>query len=221
MTAISPPIFGCPASSRKGDSPLTSSLYVGSLPAKSRLTVTFQVTVNSSADQGQLTERVAVLFTFKLPDDQTVSDSVLTNAVSTQLLQPVPAIGITATPTVTEPESPVHFRIRVSNAGNLSADSVTVQNWISPLTTLLPGTLRIGDVPVNLTAPVTQPLVLWAVPLNGSTEITYTEAVVSRPNTRRIPLRSAAQYAYQVNDPVHTGTVLSNEAMIWVEQADE
>ncbi|MDD9265878.1 hypothetical protein ACFPES_02415 [Paenibacillus sp. GCM10023248] len=153
MTAISPPIFGCPASSRKGDSPLPSSLYVGSLPAKSRLTV--------------------------------------------------------------------HFRIRVSNAGNLSADSVTVQNWISPLTTLLPGTLRIGDVPVNLTAPVTQPLVLWAVPLNGSTEITYTEAVVSRPNTRRIPLRSAAQYAYQVNDPVHTGTVLSNEAMIWVEQADE
>uniref|UniRef100_UPI001C30D9FB hypothetical protein n=1 Tax=Lysinibacillus sp. GbtcB16 TaxID=2824761 RepID=UPI001C30D9FB len=92
-------------------------------PAKSRLTVTFLVTVHQSADQEQLTDQVTVLFTFKLPDDQTVSNSVLTNTTRTQLLIPVLAIVITASPQIAEPGTPVNFRIRVSNTGNLAAEN--------------------------------------------------------------------------------------------------
>lgn len=204
-----------------GNTPLPGSLYVGLIQAKSQLTVTFRVTVNQSADQGQLTSQTAVLFTFKLPDDQTVSDSVLTNSVSTQLLKPVLAIVLTASPQIAEPGSLIHFQIRTSNTGNLAADNVSIQNWISPLTKLLPGTLRIGDASASLTEAESQPLLLGTIPANGWTDIVYTAVIISRPNTRRITLRSTGHYTYQVNDPVHTGSVLSNEAVIRIEMADE
>ncbi|MCY9663013.1 DUF11 domain-containing protein [Paenibacillus chondroitinus] len=207
-----------------GNSLLTSSVYVGQLPAKNQMAVTFQVTVNAvaiSAEQTELTSHTDVLYNFRLPDDRVVSDHVLSNTVSVELLRPIVTIVVFANPLIAEPESTVHYRIQVSNSGNLAAGSVFLHDWISPLTTLNAATLRINGTPMNQILSSSQPLSLGVILPQATTEITYSATVVLRPNAKRIPLRASAKYVYQVNDPVHTGTALSNEVVIRIEEAEE
>ncbi|NHW36886.1 hypothetical protein GQF04_20275 [Paenibacillus aceris] len=194
------------------------------MPVKSQMIVTFLVTVNAvaiSAEQSLLTSHAEVLYQFRLPDDRVVSDTVLSNTVSVELLRPMVAIVILASPAIAEPGEAVYYRIRVSNTGNLAASIMFLHDWISPLTTLIPDTLRINDAQMNQSLSSSQPLSLGVIPPQTTTEITYTSVILLRPNTKRIPLRASANYVYQVNGPVHTGTALSNEAVIRIEEAEE
>ncbi|MZQ85024.1 DUF11 domain-containing protein [Paenibacillus sp. 5J-6] len=207
-----------------GNSPLTNSVYIGQLPPKSQMVVTFQVTVNAvaiSAEQTQLTSHADVSYNFRLPDDRVVSDHVLSNTVSVELLRPNVTILILANPLIAEPGSTVHYRIQISNTGNLAAGSMYLHDWISPLTTLNSGTLRINGTLMNQSYGSSQPLSLGVISPQGTTEITYSATIILRPNAKRIPLRAAAKYVYQVNEPVHTGTTLSNEVVIRIEEAEE
>lgn len=207
-----------------GNSPLTSSVYIQQLPPKSQMVVTFQVTVNAvaiSAEQTQLTSHADVSYNFRLPDDRVVSDHVLSNTVSVELLRPNVTILILANPIIAEPGSTIHYRIQVSNTGNLAAGSMYLHDWISPLTTLNSGTLRINGTQMNQSFGSSQPLSLGVISPQDTTEITYSATIIYRPNAKRIPLRASAKYVYQVNEPVHTGTALSNEVVIRIEEAEE
>ncbi|NOV01214.1 DUF11 domain-containing protein [Paenibacillus planticolens] len=207
-----------------GNPTIESSLYVGNLSARSQLTVSFQVTVNTvaiSAEQTMLTSHADVLFQFRLPDDRVVSDRVQSNTVIVEIVRPIMAILLAASPPTAEPGTAIQYRIRVSNTGNLAADSVNLHDWLSPLTTLDPGTLQINGTQTNQSLSASQPLYLGVIPPQSTTEITYTSVIFLRPNTKRIPLRAAANYVFQVTDLVHTGTVLSNEAVVRIEEADE
>ncbi|WP_157276596.1 hypothetical protein [Paenibacillus sp. Soil766] len=52
-------------------------------------------------------------------------------------------------------------------------------------------------------------------------EITFDASIIHHSNVRRLTLWVAATYQYQVNEPVHTGTVLSNVVVIRIDHSEE
>ncbi|MNR29641.1 hypothetical protein D3C85_1470400 [compost metagenome] len=93
-------------------------------------------------------------------------------------------------------------------------------DWISQLNTLVPGTLIVNGVVIEQ-VDVKQPLPLGSLVPNAVIEITYQATVIHHPNSKRITLKVAATYDYQVNEPVHKGTVISNVVVIRIDHADE
>ncbi|UKS24268.1 DUF11 domain-containing protein [Paenibacillus sp. HWE-109] len=202
---------------------ISSGIYLGVLQPREEYVVTYLATVNSvglSVNQQLLISQATALYVFRLPDEQTISNRLLSNLVSVELLRPIMDVMITASPQRAEPGSIITYRIRVSNTGNLAATNVLLYDWISQLVNLVPGSLRINSSVISLLN-VDQPLQLGVVLPDTTVELTYLAAIVHHSNTRRIPLRAAARYIFQVNAPIHSGTVLSNEVVVLLEHADE
>ncbi|OCT11773.1 hypothetical protein A8709_28285 [Paenibacillus pectinilyticus] len=202
---------------------LPNSIPLGLLQPNLRFVVMFQVTVNSftiSPDQKELTSNSTATFTFQLPDDRTISNRVVSNTVHVALLQPMVFVNLSASPLHAEPCTIIHYRIDVVNTGNLAVNDVRLLDWISPLNTLLPGSLRINGVAAQ-DVEVTQPLPIGNLPPRTSTQIVYQAAILPHPHARRLTLRVAAIYDFHVNEPIHTNTVLSNVVVIRIEHADE
>ncbi|NQX62048.1 DUF11 domain-containing protein [Paenibacillus qinlingensis] len=202
---------------------LPSEIPLGTLQPHKALLVKFQVTVNSfaiSLDQKQLNSQAHVLFTYRLSDGRVVSNQLLSNLVSTQLLWPILDILLSASPKLAEPGTIIHYHIQVANTGNLAANHMNLLDWISPLNTLVPGTLQINGVVVQQVN-MKQPLSLGNLLPRTSVEITYEAAIIHHSNVRRLTLQIPATYDYQVNAPIHQGTVLSNVVIIRIDHSEE
>lgn len=201
----------------------SGNISLGVLQPHKSFVVKFQVVVNSfaiSSDQKVLTSQSTVLFTFRLPDDRIVSNRILSNWVSVELLRPILDILLSASPNHAEPETVISYRILLANTGNLAATQVNLLDWISPLNTMVPGTLRVNGLAIQ-GANVKLPLPLGTLEPHTTIEITYEAEVNHHPNSRRITLRVGAKYDYQVNEPLHQGTVLSNVVVIKIDHSDE
>jgi uncharacterized repeat protein (TIGR01451 family) len=202
---------------------LPSSVPIGTLQPNTSFLVKFQATVNSfaiSLDQRLLIGQTHVLFTYRLPDGRVVSNQVLSNLVSVELLLPIMDILLSASPHHAEPGTIIHYQILVANTGNLAANQVYLTDWISQFNTLIPGSLLINGVPLQQVN-VKQPVFLGNLQPRSTIEITYDASIIHHSNVRRLTLRVAAAYQYQVNEPVHTGTVLSNVVVIRIDHSEE
>ncbi|WNR43323.1 DUF11 domain-containing protein [Paenibacillus roseipurpureus] len=202
---------------------LPPSVPLGNLQSHQTWHVTFQVTVNSfaiSPDQKGLTSQSTIQFTFRLSDDRIVSNRILSNTVHVELLRPIMDIQLSAASTHADPGTVIHYHMQVTNTGNLAADHVSLLDWISPLNVLQPGTLFVGGVQVQY-VDVNQPLPIGRVAPGATVIIVYQAIIRHHQNARRLTLRVAAKYDFHVNEPVHSGTVLSNVIVIRIEHPDE
>ncbi|MDR6553245.1 DUF11 domain-containing protein [Paenibacillus qinlingensis] len=202
---------------------LPSIILLGTLQPNTSFLVKFQVTVNSfaiSLNQKLLTSQAHVLFTYQLPDGRIVSNMMLSNLVTVELLLPIMDILLSANPRQAEPGTTIHYHILIANTGNLAANQVSLTDWISPLNTFIPGSLRIDGVVIQ-DVNVKQPLLLGNLPPRSSIEITYDASIVHHTNVRRLTLQVPSTFEYQVNDPIHKGTVLSNVIVIRIDHAEE
>ncbi|CAH1200136.1 hypothetical protein PAECIP111891_01497 [Paenibacillus allorhizoplanae] len=202
---------------------LPSSIPLGTLQPNKSFLVKFQVTVNSfaiSLDQRLLISQAHVLFTYQLPDGRIVSNQMLANLVGVELLLPIMDVLLSATPRHAEPGTIIHYQILVANTGNLAANQVNVLDWISQLNTLIPGSLRINGILIQ-EVNVKQPLFLGNLQPRSTSEITYDASIIHHSNARRLTLQVPATFEYQVNVPVHKGTVLSNVIVIRIEHSEE
>ncbi|OAS21176.1 DUF11 domain-containing protein [Paenibacillus oryzisoli] len=202
---------------------LPSSIPLGTLQPGASFLVKFQVTVSSfaiSLDQRLLVSQAHVLFTYVLPDGRIVSNQILSNLVSVELLLPIVDVLLSATPRQAEPGTAIHYQILVANTGNLAANQVNLLDWISQLNTLIPGSLRINGILIQ-EVNVKQPLSLSNLQPRSTIEITYDASIIHHSNVRRLTLQVPATYEYQVNAPVHKGNVLSNVIVIRIDHSEE
>ncbi len=207
---------------RSGNFP-PSGIPLGSIPPQSEVTISFEVVVPGygAAFPGLiLQDQATVTATYTLPDQQeTETDQIASNPVSTTLFFPVFQAEISAMPGIVAPEEPVDFVVTIVNTGNLEA--------VADLGRLIPGQLILvpGSFRLNGTS-VPDPgraglLTLAVIAPEQRLVVTY-RAIVS-PFIVSPTLTSSVvlYYTFTLNGNVFRGEVSSNLYRLIVETSDE
>jgi uncharacterized repeat protein (TIGR01451 family) len=200
-----------------------SGISLGILLPQGEVTVSFEVAVPGygTAFPGlSLQDQATVTATYTLPGQQeTKTDQIASNPVSTTLYFPVFQVDISAMPGIVAPEEPVDFVVTIMNTGNLEA--------VADLGRLIPGQLILvpGSFRVNGTS-VSNPrrdglLALAVISPQQHLVITYRAIVspfiVSPTLTGSVVL----YYTFTMNDNLFRGEVSSNLYRLIVETSDE
>ncbi|MGG1518596.1 hypothetical protein ABE504_24465 [Paenibacillus oryzisoli] len=213
---------------------LPNPLPLGALTPRTSIVVTFQVSVNTiaiSASHKELVSHAVALFSYRLPDGRGIANRLISNEVHVALLQPIVDVQMYVHPLAAEPGAVLEYVIAVTNTGSLTAGALQMWNWMSTMNTLVPGSLHIRHhtLPEKLSIHAAdrrnivpeQPLVIGDLDPETSVEITYEAEISPHLHAPRIATQAEAQYSYQVNEPVHAGSVLSNPISVRIEHADE
>lgn len=201
----------------------TDGIPLGNIAAKSKVTVTYDVTIPSvgmvAPGQSILNQAEAAYTSSGGVSPSGAEWSVSSNRVETEVLFPVISVKVMTNPPVSEPEGMVQFITTVANSGNLTAN-VDLTRLIPGQMTILPATIRIQNS--SQTASYSAgTAAIGAVEPGSSVQVSY-EAIVS-PFVMSSQLRGnlAAPYTYSLNGLQYSGEVYSNAYVILIESSEE
>ncbi len=207
---------------RSGSFP-PSGIPLGIVHPQDEVTITFEVVVPGygAAFPGLIMQDQAnVSATYTLPGQQeTKTDQIVSNPVSTTLYFPVFQVDISAMPGIVAPEEPVDLVVTIVNTGNLEA--------VADLGRLIPGQLILepGSFRVNGTS-VSNPereglLPLTVISPQQHLVITYRAIVSPFIVSPTITGSVVLYYTFTLNGNLFRGEVSSNLYRLIVETLDE
>ncbi|CAG7651178.1 hypothetical protein PAESOLCIP111_06262 [Paenibacillus solanacearum] len=210
---------------------LPSSIALGAIAPGKQTLVAFEATVagESAVSPGQvLPNQVRAEGTYRSSGramTMAASDLVnpftpsVSNPVSTVVRYPLFQLDLRAAPSVVEPEDVVHYKLCLTNIGNVSADATLIRLTIRQ-TSLVPGSIRINDTAAANPGP-SGALDLGTVHPGSHVPIRY-QAMIS-PLVIDSILRGfvTCQYAYELNEIRYNKEVISNDYTLHVEHNDE
>ncbi|UJF35800.1 COG1361 family protein [Paenibacillus hexagrammi] len=200
----------------------SQGIRLGLIQPCHRIDVSFRVkvpTIISDPKMHALVNQAQLHYHYMLPDGRTIRSTLCSNTVTTQLFFPFINIGVTPTPTITDPGGIVTMTCRIINSGNLGAD-ITLHDWIPEGAALEAGSIRKNGVPYP-SKNDNHGLQIGALEPGKSIEITYILHVNKHPNTRFLTSHLYAAYWFELNHHKHSGMSYANEYRVWIEHWHE
>ncbi|HDR8067739.1 TPA: DUF11 domain-containing protein [Bacillus cereus] len=206
-------INGTPVTNVRPD----TGINIGSLPADSVATITFQVLVTSIPSNSTIINSATVTAAFQL----TPQDPIITFIVNSNIVR-IPIQFITATVTKNASVSSAYlnqyfdYTVRITNTSKISLSNISLQDTIPAGLQFINGTVFINGERSPLANPNIGFLVATNLEPNETIIVLFTVQVISPPvnnefkNTANISL----QLQVSPTDPPITVTVTSNENIV-------
>ncbi|MDA1801059.1 DUF7507 domain-containing protein [Bacillus cereus group sp. BY6-1LC] len=206
-------INGTPVTNVRPD----TGMNIGSLPADSVATITFQVLVTSIPSNSTIINSATVTAAFQL----TPQDPIITFIVNSNIVR-IPVQFVTATVTKNASVSSAYFNqyfdytVRITNTSEISLLNISLQDTIPVGLQFMNGTVSINGERSPLANPNIGFLVATNLEPNETIIVLFTVQVISPPVTNEFKNTANISLQLQVSptDPPITVTVLSNENIV-------
>ncbi|MDG1591917.1 DUF11 domain-containing protein, partial [Bacillus cereus] len=194
-----------------------TGINIGSLPADSVATITFQVLVTSIPSNSTIINSATVTAAFQL----TPQDPIITFIVNSNIVRiPIQFITVTVTKNASVSSAYLNqyfdYTVRITNTSKISLSNISLQDTIPAGLQFINGTVFINGERSPLANPNIGFLVATNLEPNETIIVLFTVQVISPPVTNEFKNTANISLQLQVSptDPPITVTVTSNENIV-------
>ncbi|PWW01262.1 putative repeat protein (TIGR01451 family) [Paenibacillus cellulosilyticus] len=199
----------------------TTGIPLGTLTPGGQITITFQYQITAVPDDGFVKDQAVVAYDFQPnPQSPVISTSVPSNIVQVEVFQPSVSVMKSGTPSPVLVGGVATYMVVVSNAGDITVDSVILTDTIPAGTSFVPNSVTVDGSNVPGVDPVTG-IPLGSLTEGASRQVTFQLLVLTDPPGHSITDIATASYTYSL-EPGHPipGQNMSNQVTLPVINPD-